>query len=106
MPARRSAGVPGFWDTSALLLLICRQPESQRARAVQRTHRTISVWWGTRIECHSALQRLIREGHLSGLEEGKAFRSLEKLVDQWVEILPSEEVRHSAERLIKLYPLR
>ena len=108
MKARRSksAPVPAFWDTSALLLLICQQPKSQRARAAQRSYPTINVWWGTRVECLSALHRLIREGDLSGKEERQAFLSLEKLSAQWVEILPSEEARQFAERLLKHHPLR
>jgi hypothetical protein len=102
----KSALAPAFWDTSALLLLICQQPKSQQARAAHRSYPVINVWWGTRVECHSALQRLIREGDLSGKEERQAFLSLEKLSSQWVEIQPSEEVRQSAERLLKLHPLR
>jgi hypothetical protein len=48
MKARRtkSAPAPAFWDTSALLLLICRQPKSPRARATQRSYPAINVWWG------------------------------------------------------------
>jgi hypothetical protein len=108
MKARRtkSAPAPAFWDTSALLLLICQQPKSQRARATQRSYQAINVWWGTRVECHSALRRLIREGNLSGKEENQAFLSLERLSAQWVEIQPSEEARQLAERLLKLHPLR
>lgn len=97
---------PAFWDTSALLLLICQQPHSQRARAAQRSYPAINVWWGTRIECHSALQRLIRAGDLSGNEERQAFLTLGKLATQWAEIQPSEEVRQFAERLLTLHPLR
>lgn len=98
--------MPAFWDTSALLLLICQQPKSQRARATHRSYPAINVWWGTRVECHSALQRLIREGDLSGKEEHQAFLSLEKLLAQWVEIQPSEEIRQLAEKLLKPHPLR
>ena len=108
MKARRikSAPAPAFWDTSALLLLICQQPKSQQARATQRSYPAINVWWGTRVECQSALYRLIREGDLSGKEERQAFLSLERLSAQWVEIQPSEEARQVAERLLKLHPLR
>ena len=108
MKARRikSAPAPAFWDTSALLLLICQQPKSQRARATQRSYPAINVWWGTRVECQSALYRLIREGDLSGKEERQAFLLLERLSAQWVEVQPSEEARQVAERLLKLHPLR
>src|SRR5688572_7765614 len=105
-PRIKSAQAPAFWDTSALLLLICQQPKSQRARAAQRSYPAINVWWGTRVECHSALYRLIREGELLSKEERQAFLSLERLSARWVEIQPSEEARQVAERLLKLYPLR
>jgi predicted nucleic acid-binding protein len=105
-PRSKSAPSPAFWDTSALLLLICQQPKSQRARATQRSYSAINVWWGTRVECHSALYRLIREGDLLSKEERQAFLSLEMLSERWVEIQPSEETRQVAERLLKLYPLR
>jgi hypothetical protein len=106
MRRSKSSLTPAFWDTSALLLLICQQPKSQRARAAHRSYPAINVWWGTRVECHSAIHRLIREGDLSGKEERQAFLSLEKLSSQWIEIQPSEEVRQSAEKLLKLHPLR
>ncbi|HZF41519.1 MAG TPA: type II toxin-antitoxin system VapC family toxin, partial [Blastocatellia bacterium] len=80
--------------------------KSQRARAMQRSYPAINVWWGTRVECHSALYRLIREGDLLVKEERQALLSLERLSAQWVEIQPSEEVRQVAERLLKLHPLR
>src|SRR5262249_2848371 len=89
-----------------LLLLIIRQPQSQLARAAHRTYPAINVWWGTRVECHSALQRMIREGNLSGKEERQAVLSLAKVAAQWVEIQPSEELRRLAERLLRLHPLR
>lgn len=108
MKARRTRSAPAhaFWDSSALLLLICRQSKSPGARKAQRLYPIMSVWWETRIECHSALQRLIREGELSGKDERQAFQSLEKLSAHWIEIQPTEEVRQFAEKLLKLHALR
>ena len=105
-PRKKAQATPGFWDTSALLLLLCQQPKSQQARATHRSYPAMNVWWGTRPECHSALRRLIREGALSGKEERQAFLTLDKLANQWIEIQPSEEVRQLAERLLGLHPLR
>jgi predicted nucleic acid-binding protein len=111
--ARSRVGLPkqtlakrAFWDTSALLLLICQQPKSQHARRNHRFYASVSVWWGTRVECHSALRRLIREGALSGKEESQAFLSLERLANHWIEVQPSEEVRQQAEHLLAVHPLR
>ena len=97
---------PAFWDSSALVLLTCQQSLSAKARAAHRIHFRLHVWWGTRIECHSALRRLAREGDLTGKEEPQAFSSLGKLAGQWVEILPTEEIRQQAERLLSLHLLR
>ena len=97
---------PGFWDTSALLLLVCLHSKSQQARRTHRLYSAINVWWGTRPECHSALRRLIRAGVLAGKEERQAFLSLERLTSQWIEVQPSEEVRSLAERLLGVHPLR
>ncbi len=105
-PRNKAVPRPGFWDTSVLLLLLCQQPKSQQARATHRSYSAINVWWGTRPECHSSLRRLIREGALSGKEERQAFLSLDRLASQWIEVQPSEEVRHLAERLLGLHPLR
>lgn len=49
---------------------------------------------------------MAREGFLSRKEEQLAFSSLEKLANQWVKILPAEEVRQQAERLLELHLLR
>jgi predicted nucleic acid-binding protein len=95
-----------FWDTSALLLLICQQPKSPQARKNHRLYASVSVWWGTRPECHSALRRLIRDGALSGKEERQAFLSLERLANHWIEVQPSEEIRQQAEHLLAVHPLR
>jgi hypothetical protein len=95
-----------YWDSSALVLLVCQQPLSAKARSAHRIHSLLHVWWGTRIECHSALRRLIREGFLTSKEEQQAFSSLGKLANQWVEILPAEDIRQQAERLLSLHALR
>ncbi len=102
----KKTSAPAFWDSSALVLLVCQQSLSAKARAAHRIHSWLQVWWGTRIECHSALQRLIREGVLTSKEERQAISSLGKLANQWIEILPAEELRLAAEHLLSIHPLR
>ena len=61
-----------FWDASALVPLVLDQPRTARARALYTSDPELVVWWGSPIECASAISRLHREGHLSAAEEGQA----------------------------------
>ena len=54
----------GFWDTSAIIPLCCRQTISTAARRIIRSHGAQIIWWGTSIEASSAIYRLAREGGL------------------------------------------
>ena len=64
------------------------------------------VWWGTRIECISALRRQVREGNLTPLDERNARYVLHTLTQSWIEMQPSEALRGTAERLVAVHPLR
>lgn len=68
--------------------------------------REMVVWWGTRLECVSALARREREGALSLAAVTAALERLRALADAWQEILPAEPIRATAERLVRVHPLR
>ena len=95
-----------FWDASALVLLCLEQPLSPVVRELLREDRIIVAWWGSPIECWSAFARLRREGMLTAEQEESARRVLRTLQDTWAEILPGEEVRRQAGRLLRLHSLR
>lgn len=95
-----------FWDTSALVLLCCRQAASAEARLLARQYGRIVVWWGTRVEACSALTRLRREGALSESGFSQAMTRLSGLSRRWSELLPAESVREEAENLLLRYELR
>ena len=64
------------------------------------------TWWGSLVECASALNRLHREG---GLDAGKLSQSLEDLQtlgEAWLEVQPMERVRRRALRLLRVHALR
>ncbi len=103
--ARAQPG-PAFWDSSAIIPLCCRQPQSTAARQSARVYDTQIVWWGTSIEAFSGICRLTREGGLTAKESQTAVKALESLRHKWSEILPSDEVRQTAERLLGAHPLR
>ncbi len=64
------------------------------------------VWWGTPVECSSALARREREGALRAPEVAGALTRLRALTDSWEEVLPSEPVRGLAQRLLRVHDLR
>ena len=95
-----------FWDTSAIVPLCVQEPTSALVRDVLIEDEGIVVWWGTRTECISALVRQVREGNLTPLDERNARHVLYTLTQSWAEVLPSEALRSTAERLVALHPLR
>ena len=95
-----------FWDTSALVPLCVDEPESVGVKALLRDDPSMVVWWGSVIECWSALARRRREGVLRGADEESAQTFLRTLRESWIEVLPGEDVRARAGRLLRLHPIR
>lgn len=95
-----------FWDTSALVPLCFDEPESASVRELLQDDPGMVVWWGSIIECWSALARRRREGVLQSADEDSAQRILRILQESWVEVLPGEDIRGRAGRLLRLHPIR
>jgi predicted nucleic acid-binding protein len=95
-----------FWDTSAIVPLLVAEPSTQRVQALLRRDSDILIWWGTEVECVSALTRLQRTAALDGKELALASDRLRALAGGWNEIEPNELVRESAKRFLRVHPLR
>jgi predicted nucleic acid-binding protein len=95
-----------FWDSSAVVPLCVAEPRSASARSLLEGDLAVAVWWATRTECLSALTRRMCEGELSPAGYRAARRVLAALAETWVELLPSEAVRATAERLLAVHSLR
>ena len=95
-----------FWDASAILPLIADEPSRERMLARFDEDAQILVWWGTPVEVVSALARREREGHLTSDEVADALTGFRHLVTSWHEIVPSDAVRRTAERLLRVHTLR
>lgn len=95
-----------FWDTTALVPLCLEQPASGPIARILKNDPAQVVWWGSVIECWSAFARLRREGMLKADDEDKARTILDRLRGAWVEVQPTEEVRHYAGRLLRTHALR
>jgi predicted nucleic acid-binding protein len=95
-----------FWDASAIVPLLVAEPMTRRVQALARQDPDMLVWWGSEVECASALARLERAAAIEA--EGIALASdrLQQLANGWHEIEPSEIVRESAMRFLRVHPLR
>lgn len=95
-----------FWDASAVVPLIADDPGRGRLLDRLEEDSQILAWWSTPAEVVSALARREREGRLTADEVTAALRVLRRLADSWHEIVPSDRVRRTAERLLRVHPLR
>ena len=64
------------------------------------------AWWGSEVECASALARLEREGILRLEATAQAFGRLKQVASEWEEIDPSEAIRETAIRFLRVHSLR
>jgi uncharacterized protein len=95
-----------FWDSSALVPLLVSEPDTVRRAAALRSDPVQAVWWGTQIECESALQRRLREGVLDATAIRQARTRLTALAVAWSEVPPTAAVRTLAIRLLRTHALR
>lgn len=95
-----------FWDSSALVPLIVRQRASGRMRSLYRSDTGILAWWSARVECESAVSRLERDGLLRRRSAAEARGRLDRFAATWQEVQPSDMLRDSARRLLRVHDLR
>jgi hypothetical protein len=95
-----------FWDSSAIVPILAPQSSTPAIEELLATDAEMLVWWGTSVECISALARLEREQVLSHRDVSMAQARLRGLAEAWHEVQPRERVRSRAERLLRVHPLR
>ncbi len=95
-----------FWDTSAVVPLLLEDAWAEIPAELARSDGALVVWWGTRVECLSALRRRERAGDVDAAGVEWASTVLEKLSDAWSEIEPASALRRQAERALAVHPLR
>jgi predicted nucleic acid-binding protein len=64
------------------------------------------VWWGSQLECVSALTRIERAATLDAKAVSTSFERLKQLADNWHEVEPGGIVRESAVRFLRVHSLR
>jgi predicted nucleic acid-binding protein len=95
-----------FWDSSALVPLLAAEPASRPVLALYTRDPEVVVWWATQVECASAVARLERDGLLTAADAGRAFARLDALAASWLQVEPTDEIRETARRLLRVHPLR
>jgi uncharacterized protein len=95
-----------YWDASGIVPLLVRQTRTQELERVLTLDPELVTWWGTSVECLSALLRLGREGRLTTVDVHDAERRLQELRSGWDEVLPTEACRRTAERMLRVHGLR
>jgi predicted nucleic acid-binding protein len=95
-----------FWDASAIVPLIMTAATTKTLQGLAAADPAMLVWWGTEVECGSAIARLEREGALDSPAVIEAFDRLRRLAAGWHEVDPSDAVREAAVRFVRVHPLR
>lgn len=104
---RRSAGRPlRFWDASAIVPLLVADRGHVPLIDMLEQDPVMLVWWGTPVECVSAIARREREHAIELRDATAALNRLRVLSDAWQEVLPSGAVRTTAQRLLRVHALR
>ena len=95
-----------YWDSSALVsLLVDEETTPSRVRILERDPAVVT-WWGSRVECASALHRLHRERAINARELGELLEKLRLFAATWTEVAPRDRVRDRALRLLRGHFLR
>lgn len=95
-----------FWDSSAVVPLLVEEEVTVPLRDLSLREPGMIAWWGTPVECASAVSRLEREDRLSSRAATEALERLDALARAWHRIEPVEAVLETARRLLRVHPLR
>jgi predicted nucleic acid-binding protein len=95
-----------FWDASAIVPLLIAEAATPRMQALASDDPTMLVWWGSGIECVSALARAERARGRTSRSITVAYERLAELAGAWDEVDPNDLVREAATRFLRVHPLR
>jgi len=95
-----------FWDSSALIPLLIEETTTAKLREILESDPAFAVWWGSRVECVSAISRLERMSELDARQANAVFGHSRQLFDSAVEVPASQVLRDLACRLLRVHPLK
>jgi uncharacterized protein len=86
--------------------LLVAETSSRRLRSLAAQQTDMLVWWASEVECVSALARREREGAFDDRTVALVLQRLKQLAQARHEIDPSDVIRETAERFLRVHPLR
>ncbi len=95
-----------LWDSSALIPLVLPEARSPALTELSTTDRELTQWWGTPVECLSAVYRRHRDGRLPQRLLTETLDRLRALIEDADTVAPTDDVRRRAGRLVAAHPLR
>lgn len=95
-----------YWDSSAIIPLLVEEPASPKVRLVLKEDSNVVSWWGTPVECASALWRLKRQGLLADSDFSYIRKNLDELMAEIDVVPPSPWLKDRALRILAVHPLR
>jgi uncharacterized protein len=95
-----------FWDSSAIVPLITDEPGREPLLSLLEQDPVMAIWWATPVEVASAVARREREGTLDLRAATQVLQKLHALDGAWHQVLPGDALRSTAQRLLRVHPLR
>jgi len=95
-----------FWDSSAVIPLLVAETASRDIQDLFEADPVMIVWWATDIECVSAIARQQRLGRLAEQTAVNGHERLNALRTAWHEVEPTDGIRESAKRFLRVHDLR
>ena len=95
-----------YWDSSALVPLLFEESQTAKMVAVLKEDPGIVTWWGSPVECYSALWRRRRTEQLDDPYFYEMVKRYERLEADLDVVPPVNLVRDGAKRLLRFHPLR
>lgn len=95
-----------FWNSSAIVPALVAESSSAAVLEALAQDPAVVIWWGTQVECTSALHRRLREDSLQAAEVERSQQLLATYAASWIEVVPSAPLRRLACRLLADHPLR
>jgi uncharacterized protein len=95
-----------YWDASAVVPLLVSAAQTRALDALRTSGSGMATWWGTPVECASAVARMERDALMDHRDATLALRRLAELREGWTEVMPGSPVRDQAMRLLRMHALR
>ncbi len=95
-----------FWDSSAIVPLLVNEAGTREATRLLREDEEMVVFWWAEPECVHALAHSFRGKEFGQDDVDSSLQRLGRLIVNWSELRPVEEIRVRAERLLFSHHLK